>query len=218
MTTAHQLINQTSGKTEWYTPREYVNAARRVMGGIDLDPASSAKANRVVQAARYYGRPSSKIVGAINGLPLVKVKNRGGLIPTWYGRVWMNHPFGTPERACSDNCTKITCQKRGYHIDTDMPGNADWIDKLVISYERGSVDQACCIVFASVSEQWFQPLLNYPICFPNGRVNYIDPETDEPASGATKGSCIAYLGKNVAGFIEEFSPLGRVMLPAQVRR
>ena len=43
-----------SGEVEWYTPARYVDAARTVMGGIDLDPASSDHAQRTVRAAAYH--------------------------------------------------------------------------------------------------------------------------------------------------------------------
>ncbi len=73
---AHQLINQTSGDVEYYTPAEIVNAARRVMGAIDLDPASSDNANQIVRAAHIY------------------TVKEDGLLQPWHGRIWMNHPFG----------------------------------------------------------------------------------------------------------------------------
>lgn len=71
-----QLINQTSGCVEYYTPAAIIEAARRTMGGIDLDPASSPTANRSVQAGRIFTAADD------------------GLSQRWHGRVWMNHPFG----------------------------------------------------------------------------------------------------------------------------
>jgi len=66
---------------EWYTPPEYIDAARAVMGDIDLDPASNDTAQGVIQAANYYTVATN------------------GLAHEWLGRVWLNPPWG---RACAD--------------------------------------------------------------------------------------------------------------------
>lgn len=39
---------------DWHTPARYIEAVKSVMGRIDLDPFSSAKANETVQAARFF--------------------------------------------------------------------------------------------------------------------------------------------------------------------
>ena len=58
------------------TPVEVLVAARELMGGVDLDPASCAEANTAVRARRYFTQEDD------------------GLSKRWKGRVWLNPPGG----------------------------------------------------------------------------------------------------------------------------
>lgn len=164
-----QLINQTSGEVEYYTPYEIILAARVAMGGIDLDPASSARANQKVGASVYFDQEFD------------------GLQWDWFGRVWMNHPFGRET-------------------------NPLWINKLIREYKSGRVKQACCLTFASTSEGWFKPLFQYPMCFLRPRTNFYLPD-GSLKKGVTKGSVVTYLGNNWHGFWSTFATLGSCMIP-----
>lgn len=66
-----------SGNNEWYTPSEYIEAARSVMGEINLDPASSEIANKTVKADHIY------------------TVEDNGLEKPWFGNVWLNPPYAT---------------------------------------------------------------------------------------------------------------------------
>lgn len=73
----HQLRGQRERRNEWFSPQNVVDAARRVMGAIDLDPASCVRANEIVRAKKYYDQSAD------------------GLIQPWHGRVWLNPPYDT---------------------------------------------------------------------------------------------------------------------------
>jgi len=68
------VVNNT-GHIEWFTPKQYIDAVKEVMGDIDLDPASCDEANAIVQAKQYF------------------TKEENGLTQNWFGRVFMNPPY-----------------------------------------------------------------------------------------------------------------------------
>ncbi len=211
---SHQLINQSSGNVEIYTPPEIVTAWREVLGEIDLDPASSTQANKSIGAKVIYTEPLFDMTGGwcADGLPIRRYRDWGGLAKPWCGRVVSNPPFGSPEKACNDGCTKKGCTKRGWHTATDLPGMTHWVNKMVLEWKEKRMIEGMMICFAATSEQWFQPLLKQPQCFLDGRTNYMLPDGTR-YKGATKGSVVTYFGSNVDHFAEVFEPLGVVKVP-----
>ena len=85
-----QLLNgeavQQSLTNEWYTPAKYIEAARAVLGTIDLDPASCAEADVVVGAGTYL------------------TEDDDGMGHPWHGAVWLNPPYG---RIAGDFITRL---------------------------------------------------------------------------------------------------------------
>jgi ParB family chromosome partitioning protein len=59
---------------EWDTPPHIIEAARKSMGSIDCDPASSERANKIVKAKEFF------------------IAEDDGLSKKWHENVWLSPP------------------------------------------------------------------------------------------------------------------------------
>lgn len=194
---------------EHYSNREIIEAARSVLGGIDLDPASCAEANREVRASCYY------------------TKEVDGLALPWFGRVWLNPPGGTLVVTDQDRARlpadEFAALKARYARERDRWGirsrSAAWWRKLTEEYQAGRVTRAVFLGFnieilrsgqprAGAGGAWPSPLA-FPICIPAKRLRF-------QGSQPPHASAIVYLGPDVDAFAREFSHFGDVQIPASL--
>ncbi len=103
-----------SKENDWYTPNKYIESARTVLDGIDLDPASSDLAQKTVKASTYYTAETN------------------GLDKDWMGSVWMNPPYSMPEiqnfidKLLSENISE-------WIVLTNNSSDTGWFHKLLDS-------------------------------------------------------------------------------------
>lgn len=161
---------------EWYTPPDCIEAVKQVLGHIDLDPASCETANKVVQATRFY------------------TKQQNGLMYPWYGKVFLNPPYGKTEQGGASNLEAFTRY-------------------LVNEYDLGHVKEAILLIPTNTATSWFDALWQYPICFPRYRIRFYQ-ENGEPSNGVSFGTCFIYLGPHNTKFEQVFSKFGHVALPS----
>jgi len=107
-------VSHNSGDYEWYSPPEIVEAARDVLGVIDLDPASSDVANTLVQASAIY------------------TADTNGLEQPWRGRVYMNPPYRQPdiEQFCEKFAAHATAGEIQGIVLVNNATETDWFRML----------------------------------------------------------------------------------------
>lgn len=218
-------VRHSSENSEFMSPQWLTDWVHYVMGGIDLDPASSHEANRTVRANMIY------------------TKAENGLFKPWHGRVWLNPPGGLVDETGREVIVKSKtypgCKVTGDcglppgHKHSGVESSACfWWHKLVHEFEAGNTTCAMFLGFSLEilqSAQSFagkQPL-DFPDSIPKQRIRF---ETEDEygvrhqASAPTHANMIVLVTRPPDGFpwianpiverfIPTFSQIGYVHVP-----
>lgn len=182
---------------DWYTPTKFVEAARAVMGGIDLDPASHEEANRTVKAARFYDIETN------------------GLLQPWRGRVFINPPGG------KDADGEALVPAFWLKLMRELTVAVHPVEQTIwIGYSLEQLQTLQCIGAKKTP-------LDFPMCIPNRRIAFIENEakralrieklkaqgkTPNQKSQPSHANYITYLGPNTDAFLKVFGGFGQVRL------
>lgn len=179
---------------EWYTPSPFVEAAREVMGAIDLDPASHIEANVRVKASRFYDMIDN------------------GLERQWKGRVFINPPGGK-----GPDGKPLVPQFWGHLMHEwahDNTEQAIWIGYSLEQLQtlqrvsfKSPLDFPICIPHRRIAfiENEAKKAARREKLIAEGK----DPDK---ASGPSHSNYVTYLGPKVDDFVRVFSELGQVKL------
>jgi hypothetical protein len=121
---------------EWYTPWLIVERVQKVFGEIELDPCSNSKDQPSVPAVMHF------------------TKEDNGLTLAWFGRVYMNPPYGREIK--------------------------EWVEYLVSEFEAGNTKEAIALVPSRTDTEWFRLLKDFPRCFIWGRLNFSNNGSGAP--------------------------------------
>lgn len=226
-----------SADPEHFTPIAVVEAARKTLVEIDLDPSTTSYGNASRVKAKSFFSASDN-----------------GYAREWSGRVFMNPPGGKCDRngVClypvkgqgwTCNPAKVPCGHD--HGSNSQSAQKAWWQKLAQAWEAGKVEAAIFIGFSVEVLQTTQvkpvgPLpLEFPLCVPKNRLAYdreirsedgsVQYKTGESPPHASVvvflpplgSESITRLGSNasmdtndaVERFVEAFSPIGHVSVP-----
>lgn len=222
---ATTAARHSSASAEHFTPPAVIEAARIVLGEIDLDPASSEIANRVVRATRFHDV-------AANGF----VRDWAG--PFAASRVFLNPPGGRQE----PDGRRVEKGETGMKAGSAAKAwwfklVREWIEDRVLSaifigfsveiLQTTQVDPpriAGTIRRAEMQQPTLFVPLDFPMCFPRKRLAYWHEGDDGKlveGKSPPHSSVIVYLppkavgsfGLGIAKFRHAFGKFGTVVRP-----
>ena len=176
-------VTQNTGHMEWYTPKHIIEAAREVMGGIDMDPASTYEANEKIVKATYIRTIEDDALS--QNTTWMPDEPYG----SYEGRIWLNPPYRQPH-------IRKFAERLLAEIEMGYVVQAIWLSNNATETSWGQM-----LLSNAVS-----------VCFPAQRIKFLD-RNFQPANTPTQGQMIVGLGPELdtGKFNSIFGELGEVL-------
>jgi len=168
-------VHYSSATPEWYTPRPIIDRVVDFFDAIYLDPCSNSHDAPNVPAGAVY------------------TESDDGLAQPWFGRVYVNPPYGDGIGRWTEKARNEYEASRN-RLDPDEP-------------ELFSVESVIMLLPARVDTEWFRTLRDYAVCFLRGRLKFVGADSSAPFP-----SMMVYLGDEVDRFARVMQPIGDVWM------
>jgi hypothetical protein len=190
----------TCDNADWNTPAYLVEIARSVLGTIDLDPASDAQANLVVQATHYFTVADD------------------GLSQEWAGQVFLNPPGGEVAPFWRKACASFLSQDIeslfwvGYSLE-----QLQTLQRVPAAWTPLTAHALCIprtrIAFVENEAMRAKRLARIDELNAERRTRGLPPRPHSLVADApTHANYLSYLGPDVAAFRDACQTLGQVIL------
>jgi hypothetical protein len=181
---------------ELITNADLVMSANELLGGIDLDPASSDFANKYVEAKNYY-TPSDD---GLNEQP-------------WFDSVYLFPPSGTYFWDLKNQKWKLTRTS----AKSLRSSHAVWFAKLYKSWLLNEIEQGLFFTNCPDIIRYDQKIFDFPVCILRVCPSLLRRKDDGVIMHKTATSVLVYLqpkdrpGEATQKFIDIYSSKGRVL-------
>lgn len=181
---------------ELITNADLVASANELLGGIDLDPASSQFANQYVQAKKFY-TPTDD---GLNEQP-------------WFDSVYLFPPSGTYFWDLKNQKWKLTRTT----AKSLRSSHAVWFAKLYKSWLLNEIEQGLFFTNCPDIIRYDQKIFDFPVCILRVCPTLLRRKDDGVINHKTSTSVLVYLqpkdrsGEATQRFIDIYSTKGRVL-------
>lgn len=221
------------------TPPWLVEMGREVLGEIDIDPATSARANRVIKANIIYTARTNGLRGWAPNMPASQVRR--------HLSVWLNPPGGITTAPLKDRREAAqqynVWERRSRSLDATVSGGLEeafqqtevwrarvkllnrisrvklWWNLLLHEREQPYFGHALFLAFNIEAIRLTQSgcprsLLDFETCVPRKRIDFLDGRTGKIMRGNRFQSSITYIPGAIdrsAHFHRVFGKLGQIV-------